>query len=427
MATIRKCGWLIVIAVVALNPAVLLADTAEDERRKPPTRVTEKLSPHVYQQIEAAQAAMEAGDLDGAEAQMDALKADAGSLNDYERAQMHNFYAAIHYEQGRVDATIADYVAILKLEAPPEQIRTNSLFRLAQLYFVKEDYARSIRVLDEWMKWVDAVRPEAHMLMAQAHYQLDAYTPARAAVIAAMREARRRQQPLQENWLALLRAIYYEQDDYRSAVKVLVSLVSRWPGPSYYKQLSGMLGLLGQQKGQLYVMHGAYVAGMLESESELLNLARLYMAEDAPLAAIEVLERGMQSGVVAGDVANLQLLAQAMALAKDVDGQIPVLERAAEASGEALHYLYLGQAQMGQYRWAEAAASLRRALSIGGLDREGSVHMQLGTAYFNLERYGQALQAFKDASAHSEQAQQAEQWIGFVRQEIKRTEAIRDL
>lgn len=229
MATIRKCGWLIVIAVVALNPAVLLADPAEDERRKPPTRVTEKLSPHVYQQIEAAQAAMEAGDLDGAEAQMDALKADAGSLNDYERAQMHNFYAAIHYEQGRVDATIADYVAILKLEAPPEQIRTNSLFRLAQLYFVKEDYARSIRVLDEWMKWVDAVRPEAHMLMAQAHYQLDAYTPARAAVIAAMREARRRQQPLQENWLALLRAIYYEQDDYRSAVKVLVSLVSRCP------------------------------------------------------------------------------------------------------------------------------------------------------------------------------------------------------
>ncbi|RZO85695.1 MAG: tetratricopeptide repeat protein [Oceanococcus sp.] len=414
-----------VMLAALLGSPVLAKD--DDAGRKPPTRVTEKLSPKVYQKIEAAQQALEAKDLAGAAAIMDELNATADKLNDYEKSQMYNFYAAIHYEQGDIAATIADYIAILKLDNPPEQIRTNSLFRLAQLYFVQEDYSKAIRVLQEWQKNVDSVRPEAHMLLAQAYYQLEDYDAAKAPVIEAMKEARRRGQPLQENWLALLRAVYYELGDYKSAVKVLAQLIQRWPNPSYYKQLSGMLGLMGQQKGQLYVMHAAYTAGMLEGESELLNMARLYMAEDAPYPAIEIIKQGLDDGTIEDNAQNLQLLAQAMALAKDSEGQIPVLQRAAELSGEARQYLYLGQAQISQYQWADAASSLQKALDIGGLDRPGSVYMQLGTAQFNLKRYSRALQAFKEAAAYEDYAQQARQWVAFVNQEIQRERAIRNL
>lgn len=414
-----------VMLTALLGSPVLAKD--DDAGRKPPTRVTEKLSPKVYQKIEAAQQALEAKDLAGAAAIMDELNATADKLNDYEKSQMYNFYAAIHYEQGDIAATIADYIAILKLDNPPEQIRTNSLFRLAQLYFVQEDYSKAIRVLQEWQKNVDSVRPEAHMLLAQAYYQLEDYDAAKAPVIEAMKEARRRGQPLQENWLALLRAVYYELGDYKSAVKVLAQLIQRWPNPSYYKQLSGMLGLMGQQKGQLYVMHAAYTAGMLEGESELLNMARLYMAEDAPYPAIEIIKQGLDDGTIEDNAQNLQLLAQAMALAKDSEGQIPVLQRAAELSGEARQYLYLGQAQISQYQWADAANSLQKALDIGGLDRPGSVYMQLGTAQFNLKRYSRALQAFKEAAAYEDYAQQARQWVAFVNQEIQRERAIRNL
>ncbi len=419
-------------SVLALLAAVLVVSAPvsakdDDKSRKPPTRVTEKLSTKVYQQIEAAQQAYEAKDMAEASRLMDELKATSDTLNDYEKSQMYNFYAAIHYEQGNIEATIADYIAILKLEKAPEQIRTNSLFRLAQLYFVQEDYSRAIRVLNEWKKQVDSVRPQAHMLLAQAYYQLEDYDNAKGPVIEAMKEARRREQPLQENWLALLRAVYYEQGDYKNAVKVLAQLIQRWPKPSYYKQLSGMLGLMGQQKGQLYVMHAAYAAGMLEGESELLNMARLYMAEDAPYPAIEIIKQGLEDGTLEDNAQNLQLLAQAMALAKDNDGQIPVLKRAAELSGEAKQYLYLGQAQIGQYQWSDAAKSLQKALDIGGLDRPGSVYMQLGTAHFNLKRYSRALQAFKEATAYDDYATQARQWVNFVNNEIRRARAINNL
>jgi len=413
----------LILATILISAPAWGADD-DDKRRKPPTKVTEKLSPEVYQKIEEAQTALEEKRFNDAEAAMNELKAKGDKLNDYEKAQTYNFLAAIHYEQGRTQATIEDYIQILKLENAPEQIRNNALFRLAQLYFVEEDYAKSVRILDEWMSRVDSVRPEAHMLKAQAYYQLEQYDQAEGPVITAMTEAKRRNQPLQENWLALLRAIYYEQGKYKSAVKVLSELVERWPNPNYYKQLAGMLGLMGQQEGQLYVMHAAYSAGMLESESEILNMARLYMAEDAPYPATEVIQQGFANGSIEENAENLQLLAQAMALAKDHEGQIPVLEKAARLSGEARQYLYLGQAQVALYRWADAAESLNKALSIGGLERTGSVYMQLGTAYFNLERYGPALQAFKEARAYEDYASQARQWVAFVNQEIKRQRAI---
>lgn len=412
------------MAMFALQGGLALAQD-DDKRRKPPTRVTEKLSPRVFEKIQAAQEALEAKDVGAAENLIGELAAEPDKLNDYEKSQMYNFLAAIHYEQGKIDETIEDYIAILRLEKAPEQIRQNSLFRLAQLYFVKEEYARSVKVLDKWMSLqTEGIRPEAYMLKAQAYYQQDKYAEAEAPIIDALKQARARQQAPRESWLALLRAVYYEVGDYRKATKVLAQLVKRWPKPSYYKQLSGMLGLMGEQKAQLYVMHAAYVSGMLESEFEILNMARLYMAEDAPFPAIGVLQRGMADGLVEESADNLQLLAQAMALAKDAEGQIPVLSKAAELSGEARQFMYLGQAQIALYRWEDAAASLRKALSLGGLERPGAVYMQLGTAYFNQKRYSRALQAFKEARAFSDYKAQADQWVRYVGQEIERVRAM---
>ncbi len=421
----RQLLILLMAALLSLQAPLALAKD-DDGRRKPPTKVTEKLSPKVFEQIQKAQEALEAKDLATAEALMNALKAGFDKLNDYEQAQTHNFLAAIHYEQGRTEATIEDYIAILKLEKAPDQLKDNALFRLAQLYFVKEDYARSVQLLDRWMSQQTAgIRPEAYMLKAQAYYQMEQYAQAEGPIIEAMKEARARDQALRESWLALLRAVYYELGDYAKATKVLAQLVQRWPKPSYYKQLSGMLGLLGQQKGQLYAMHAAYVGGMLENEFELLNMARLYMAEDAPFAAIQVIQQGLEDERIEETADNLQLLAQAMSLAKDAEGQIPVLQKAAQLSGEARQYMYLGQAQLALYRWGDAADSLSRALKIGGLERPGSVYMQLGTAHFNQKQYSRALQAFKEARAYEDYARQAAQWVRYVNQEIQRVRAMR--
>ena len=423
MIGLRQCVSLLIAAIFAISAT---ASLAQDSKKpgKPKTRVTEKLSPKVYEQIVAAQSALEARDYKAAESIMNGLKATSDTLNNYEKAQMHNFLAAIHYEQGNTQATIKDYQAILALEGVPEQIRNNSLFRLAQLYFVSEQYAKSIQLLDDWMNQVASVRPEAYMLKAQAFYQQGKYQQAEAPIILALREARRRQQAPSENWLALLRAVYYEKGEYSKAAKVLESLIKSAPKPSYYTQLAGMYGLMKQQKKQLYVMHAAKAAGMLENESDILNMARLYMAEDAPFPAIELIQEGFDAGTVQENASNLQLLAQAMSLARETEAQIPVLEKAAAMSNDAQQFMYLGQAQLALYQWQDAASSLERALAMGGLDRQGGIYMQIGTAYYNLKRYGPALQAFKNAGRFAAFKKQSSQWVKFVQMEIQHQKVV---
>lgn len=410
----------VAFAIVA-TPA--LAQKDGDKKRE--TKVTEKLSPQVYERILEAQTALDEKRLDDAEATLDQLVADrAGKLNDYEQGQIYNFYAAIHYEQGKTQETIRDYQQIVKLENVPEGLKNNALFRLAQLYFVEEDYQKSIRVLDAWMARVDSVQPEAYMLKSQAYYQMEDYQGSIQPALEAFKEARKRKTPPKESWFALLRAAYYEVGDYQKAAKLLIVLIERFPKDAYYKQLAGMLGLMESQKGQLALMHAAYEAGMLNSESELLNTARLYMAEDAPYPAIELMKREMRGGRIEPNAENLQLLAQAMALAKEYEQQVPVLERAAQLSGDAKQYLYLGQAQMALYRWADAAKSLEKAVEIGGLDRVGNIHMQIGTAYYNIKRFSKARRAFLNAARFPDTEQQATQWVRFVNKEVEREQAI---
>lgn len=151
------------------------------------------------------------------------------------------------------------------------------------------------------------------------------------------------------------------------------------------------------------------------------------MAQDAPFPAVEVLKEALRNGDVAVKAENLQLLAQAMAMSKNYTSQIPVLKKAAELSGEAKPYLYLGQAHMAAYEWDKAAFALQKALDIGGLEDRASVYMQLGTAYYNLRDYGGARGAFREAAKFEDYSEQASQWLQFVNREVERQEALRQM
>lgn len=395
----------------------------DGERRKPPTRTTEKLSPKVYEKLTEAQQALDEKKPTQALEVLNELNKDP-KLNDYEKAQIYNFYAAVYYENGDLDATIGQYIKILKLKKAPPQLKDNALFRLAQLYFVKEEYANSIRILDKWIARAENVSPDAYMLKAQAYYQLENFEGSRTASLNALRTARERKQQPKENWLALLRAVYYELGEYKSAARLLEVLIKLYPKPNYYKQLAGMYGLMEDQVKQLFIMHAAYVAGMLESEGDVLNMARLYMAEDAPAPAIAVIQEAMNAGQVdPEDPDNLQLLGQAMALAQEYDAQIPVLSKLAQTTGESKHYLYLGQAQISLNRWDDAAGSLRKALQDEVEDR-GNVQIQLGMALFNAGKLKEARRVFIEASTDDEVSNVASNWLKYVDNELKRKQLL---
>lgn len=407
----------------ALSPPALSKDK---KPVRPQTRQTQVISPVVYKDLEAAQKALDTKDYAAAVAALDKVKARGDKLNGYERATLFNLYAGIHHARDQTPAAIDAYREVLKTPNLPEGLRDSTLFALAQMYFISEDYAKAITVLNHWFEVVAEPAPDAYQLLAQAHYQRQEYDKAERALIEALKLARARNQPPKEAWLGLLRAVYYELGDYPKASKVLEILVAQYPSESYYLQLSGMYGLMGKQKAQLATLHAAYQGGMVSKKGDLLNLARLYMVENAPYPAVRLLDKAIADKIVEQDAEVLQLQAQALGMAQESEAQVPILSRLAQMTGDARHYTFLGQAYSEQGKWREAIEAFESALRGKSLSDAASVRMQLGTALFNAGRLNEARRTFIAASDSQKHGESAASWVKFLDGEIDRREVIDD-
>jgi tetratricopeptide (TPR) repeat protein len=416
------------LLLVPLLAALLLAGPlhaqSKDKPAKPATKQTQFISQAVFKDLDEAQKAIDAKTYPEAIVALDKVKARGDKLNDYERATLYNLYAAVYYNQDDTPRAIAAYTEVLKTPNLPEGLRDSTLFALAQMYFVTEDYPKAIATLNQWFATVAEPSADAYVLLAQAHYQLKDYQRAETAIIEGLKVARTKQQAPKENWLALLRAVYYELGDYPKAAKVLEILVASYPSESYVLQLSGMYGLMGEQKKQLATLHAGYLAGMLSKKNDLLNLARLYMVEEVPYPAVQLLTKAFKDQAIEPEAETLQLYAQALAMAKEYEAQIPVLKRLAELTDEARHHAFLGQAYAEAGQWNEAIKAFQAALKGKDLDDANGIRMQLGTAQFNAGRLSEARRTFIAASESDKHGKMASNWIKFVGAEIQRREAI---
>jgi tetratricopeptide (TPR) repeat protein len=399
-------------------------DDEDDKPVRPPTKVTQTLGADTYKKMEAVQQAFDAKDYAAALRGLDGIRAEEDKLNDYEKATLYNLYAAVYYAQDKPAKAIDAYTMVLEQPELPEAIRNNTLFALAQMHFVTEDYDKAVVVLKQWFEVVPEPSADAYMLLAQAYYQQEKYAESEQQILDGLRLATERRQTPKENWLALLRAVYYELDNYERSAKVLEILVRLYPKETYFLQLSGMYGLMGDQKAQLATLHAANEAGMVSKQADLLNLARLYLVEEAPYPAVELLAAAFEDKRIKRETETLQLYAQALALAKEYEKQIPVLQELAELTGKSQHYVYLGQAQSELGRWAAAVESFEAALDGKDIDDADSIRMQLGTALFNAGQLAEARRTFLAAADSEKHAETAANWIKFVSAEIERQRAL---
>lgn len=423
----RHTRLLLMLAVLAGSAVALLSSAAADTKKpdKPQTKLTQTLSQATYKQMEASQKAFEAKDYAGAERALDVLKAKEDKLNDFEKATLWNLYAAIFRSEDQNKRAIDAYVHVLKQNNLPEGLRNNALFALAQTFFLLEEYGKSIKVMDKWFGVTTDPQPDAYILQAQAYYQLQQFEQAKGPILKALTIAKQRQQDIKENWLGLLRAVYFELKDYGNATKVMEVLVNLYPKDTYFTQLAGLYGLQGDQKRQADLMHAAYIGGFVSNKNDVLNVARLYLAQSVPERAVDLLKSRLRDNTLEVNIENLQLLAQSMSLARDVDEAIPVLSKLAEMSGESKHYNYLGQAYMQNGTWEKASAAFDSALKAKDVANADSLRMQLGTALYNDGKLQAARGAFAAIPSNSPNGEAAANWIKFIGTEIDRNNALK--
>lgn len=415
-------GAMIGLALVLAGGFVYAAD--KDDAGNADHKRTFAVSQPVYERLERAQKLVEAKKYDDGRQLLAQLR-ERGNLSGYETAQIWNLTAYAHYLQEHYPQAIEAYELVLAEPQLPEALVLSTLKTLSQLYFTIENYPRALTTVTRLMDLVKDPSADIYMLLGQAYFQMGEYQKALAPINTAIDKYRVEGKKPKENWLLLLRAIYYEALDFERMLGVLKELISLYPRDRYLLTLAGVYSELGDTRKQLIFMESLYEGGYLARPQDAVNLANLYLLHGLPYKAAKVLQKVVDADNASATETNMRLLSQAWYQAHEDEKAIPPLRRAADLADTGELYVRLAQSYINLDRWDEAVDALRRGISKRGIKRPGAANVMLGMALFNQHHLAAARAAFENALSSRPSAQAARQWIAYIDSEIKRRDTLR--
>jgi len=427
-ATAGGVAAMVLIAPIAgqMGFGKVFADDEKSQYADRKTRKTPTLNLKLHEKLQEAQAANEAGDSASAIKILNELREPKkyDKYNSYERAMLWNFYAFIYYSQENYLKTIEAYENVLKQPDLPEALGVGTLYSLSQIYFVQENYRKAVQTLEKWFKVAENPGANAYILLGQGYYQLKDFNKAIPAVEKAVEIAREREKEVKENWYLLLRAMYYEKEDYKKTFEILKTLTHEYPKKEYFSQLAAMYGELKQEFNQYSTVAAMNDAKLLSKNAELVTYAQFLMQNDRPYRAAVILDSGMKDKIVEKTDRNYKLLGNAWTLAKEDKKAIPAFESAAKLSDTGDIYASLAQSYLNIEDWNKAADSVNKAFNKGKLKRPDTANVVLGMALFNLKKYDDAIKAFEVAKKDKRSEKIARQWLRYVKGERDRAKSL---
>jgi tetratricopeptide (TPR) repeat protein len=219
-------------------------------------------------------------------------------------------------------------------------------------------------------------------------------------------------------------------------------LVNLYPKKTYFLQLGNVYSELDREKDYMITLKAAHAKDLLDKQSEYLALAQLLLLNQNPYWAAEVLVSGQKkittytetvkdkvtgeekkiekTGPVVKDTEkNLRLLADSWRMAQEIDKAIPVLEKAAKLSKEGKPYVLLGNLYLSEDKVQQAVDAILKGLKKGKIDKLSQVHLTLGQAYFELQKFDEAKKEFRIAARDKDKTikSTANNWIKYTENE----------
>jgi tetratricopeptide (TPR) repeat protein len=413
------------MAEFGYQQAALQAEETTQKKQK--TRRVPSMSETVYKKLGAGQEAIDLKDYALALETINDALGRSKRYNENEVANLHNMRGYIYYLQDNYAGAIREYKRVAAAgEKIPEGLETTTLYTIAQLSYVQENYDDALKYMEIWIS--KAINPSAapRIFLATVYYQKKEYDLAVEQMELGIQIAKERGTTITEQNWSLLTFLYFEKEDWPKVIATLEIMVEAFPKREHWVRLAGVYGQEGFEKKQMYALEAAYTAGFLEKTTDFTNLAGLLMQDEVPYRAAKVLVAGMKAESVERSAKHLRSLGQAWQLAQEIDSAIEIFEEAAKISDdgkiyERLSYLYLEDDQFD--RCVDAASG---ALDKGGLRKTQSVHIVKGMCLYNQNKLTTARRSFSScrrvARDDDDKANQriCGQWITFIDREAKR-------
>ena len=430
------CGYaasvslaLLLVADQAFDAGFVSTATAQDAPKKErETRKTPALRNNIYEKLAEAQTFAEAKQYAEAEAVLnDMLDATSkkSKLNRYELANVYNTYAYLRYAVEDYDGALNYYQKVIDQRPEiPLALEINTLYTVAQLYFLQENWQKGIDTLNTWMSVTDTPSTNAYVLLANGYFQLKEYDKSLSNIqIAIDREEAAGRVP-KEQWYNLARFIHFDRDNFREALDILEILVMYYPKKQYWVQASHLYGEEKDEARQLAILEATYEQNLLDRSQDIVLLSQLYLQAEVPFPAARAMEKGLADDIVEKESKNYELAGVAWRQAQEVTKSLPMLEAAASKSEKGELYARLGNVYLDVDKNKEAVEALKRGLDRGGVKRPDQARLALGMAYFNLGDFNAARRAFREARKDKRARSYADQWLKYITSEENRLEEL---
>ncbi len=420
---------LLVIADQGFDASFVSTATAQDgSKNERETRKTPALRNNIYEKLAEAQAFAEAKQYVEAEAVLnDMLDATSkkSKLNRYELANVYNTYAYLRYAVEDYDGALDYYQKVIDQRPEiPLALEINTLYTVAQLYFLQENWRKGIDTLNTWMSVTDTPSTNAYVLLANGYFQLKDYDKSLSNIqIAIDREESAGKVP-KEQWYNLARFIHFDRDNFREALNVLELLIMYYPKKQYWVQASHLYGEEKDEARQLALLEATYEQNLLDRSQDIVLISQLYLQAEVPYPAARAMEKGLADDIVEKESKNYELAGVAWRQAQEVTKSLPMLEAAASKSEKGELYARLGNVYLDVDKNKEAVEALKRGLDRGGVKRPDQARLALGMAYFNLGDFNAARRAFREARKDKRARSYADQWLKYISSEENRLEEL---
>jgi lipopolysaccharide biosynthesis regulator YciM len=412
--------------------AFMATASAQEEddgpRQPPPTRSSEVLSDRVFRVISEINELMnppEEGvepDLVRAKRELDSLNERYDSLNNFEKSTLLNFYTNYYLATDDIDNALATFERILTIPELREEARLRALRSLGQLYASEERFQEAIDTLNRWRDLSVEEDANIFLILATSYYNLENYQEAIPLLISHMDMVIAEGGELRKNIYGLLNLMYIELEDYRSALDVTRTMIALFDEAPEYRNLAAIYGYLEDDAKRLQTLELTYVKGYMDSEAQFLNLAQSLAGIDAPYRGIQVMEDGIEQGIVEENESNLRRLTQMYIMASEFSSAVEPAERLTELADDGESWDYLGYIHLMNRDYESAVEAMQTALQRGGLENQGDVQLSLARALVELDRFDEAEAAAR--AAQNLGVDNAQQFLSYIESSKNRYETL---
>lgn len=380
------------------------------------TRVAPKLdltSEKEQKALNAGLDAVAAGDDAKAEQLLQPLV--TGSKSKYAQALALQGLSTIKYNAGDYKGAIPLLQQSLAIGVMPNDTYFQLEYMLAQFQLADGQYQAALDTLKKWRAEGKKETAHSYALEGNADYRLEKYPEA----IAAIKKAQSLTDKPDPSWNQILMASYSESGQADKAAQVAQQQLAANPNdPAALNNAVAVLMQAQKYPEAIQLMEKARASGTLTSETNYVNLAKLYLlnaqsgsdAKPDATKAAQVLEEGMAKGIVTSSSENDMLLGEAYEMADNVDKAVAAYDKAMPGAKDGEAGFRAGNLLLSEGKYKQARDLLQQSID-KGVKHMGTAYMLLAESERSLKNKPAAIAAMKKAAQQPETAEKAKAWL----------------